>query len=212
VKLSYLPWLASRSAGLVAFGLVTATVVLGLLMASGLVTGQRKIELRRFHEPLALAALAATALHGVLLLFDGWLHAGPLQLLVPFTMTPHRLFTGIGVLASYGLVLFAASFYLRRRLKPGQWRRVHQAAFVVWGLGAIHALGAGSDAGGVVMRAMVVLTGLAVALLVAARYSNREPSAPPPAPRAPTPGAPVPTPPRSLWADTYSDLTRSVSP
>jgi sulfoxide reductase heme-binding subunit YedZ len=217
VKLEYLPWMASRSAGLVAFALVSATVVLGLAMSTRLVTGRRRALVRGMHEPLALAALGAMALHGVLLLFDGWLNAGPLQLVVPFTLEHAPFYTGLGVIAAYAMALFAGSFYLRRRLAPGRWRQIHQAAFVVWILGAIHALGAGSDAGAIVMRATLALMGLAIAGLLAARFGGGESRAPNPQPAserglAPTAAAPDPPPAAPLWRDVYPDVTRGVSP
>ena len=227
MKLEHLPWLASRSAGLVAFALVSATVVLGLAMSTHLVSGRHRVAVRGFHEPLALAALAATALHGVLLLFDGWLKAEPLQLLVPFTLSPAPLFTGLGVLAGYALVLFAVSFYVRRYLPAGQWRRIHRAAPVVWALGAVHALGAGSDAGGVVMQAILALTAVAVLGLLATRLRGQAPererakthpaperdSAPTARERGLAPERGCATTGRAvpLWSDVYPDVTRGVS-
>ena len=65
--LDYPFWLASRSAGVVAYVLLSASVVLGLAPATRLVRG------RGLHERIALLALGAVAAHGLLLLADGWL-------------------------------------------------------------------------------------------------------------------------------------------
>ena len=70
-------WLASRSAGVVAFILIATAVILGLYMAGGVSKRPgAKRTLVKVHEQVALAALAAIAAHGLLLLGDKWLHPG----------------------------------------------------------------------------------------------------------------------------------------
>ena len=81
--LDYPFWLASRSAGVVAYLLLSAAVVLGLA------TTTRLARVRGLHERIALLALGAVAAHGLFLLPDGWLHpsltagAGPVHARLP---------------------------------------------------------------------------------------------------------------------------------
>ena len=72
--LDYPFWLASRSAGVVAYLLLSASVVLGLAMSTRLAPGATCASL---HERIALLALGAVAAHGLLLLPDGWLQPKP---------------------------------------------------------------------------------------------------------------------------------------
>ena len=71
--LDYGWWLASRSAGIVAYLLLSLAVLLGLSMALRLGSPRTRVAMRVVHERVALLALGAIAAHGLLLLGDPWL-------------------------------------------------------------------------------------------------------------------------------------------
>lgn len=188
----YVFWLASRSAGIVAFLLVATSVVIGLYMAANL--GRRpgyKRVLVKVHEQVALAALVAMVAHGLLLLGDKWLNPGLSGLAIPFTMSYRPVWTGIGIVGGYLAFALGLTFYARRRIGAARWRKTHRLIALVYVMGAVHALGAGSDGGGIWLRSVVALTALPIAVLLVARYRpRRRPArAPAPAPRRrePTP-------------------------
>jgi sulfoxide reductase heme-binding subunit YedZ len=158
----------------VALVLVTASVGLGLTMASKIVR-RRGIapRLARVHEQTALAGLVAITVHGATLLADPWLHPGVSGVLVPFTMGYRPLFTGLGVVAGYLAALLGLSFYARRRIGARLWRKLHRATVLVWALGVVHALGAGSDAGTPWLRGFVLATGVPIVVLFAIRMLRR---------------------------------------
>jgi sulfoxide reductase heme-binding subunit YedZ len=158
----YVWWLSSRAAGVVAFALVSLSVLIGLGMANRLVRGRSVVKL---HEHLALAGLVAIAVHGITLLGDSWLDPGPAGLLVPFAMDYRPVFTGLGILAGHLAALLGLSFYLRRRLGARRWRSLHRLTVLVYLLGAIHALGAGTDADAPWMRAVLLATGAPILFL-----------------------------------------------
>ena len=184
----YVFWLASRSAGIVAFVLVAASVLLGLYLAANV--GRRRVPKRmlvKVHEQIALAALVAIAVHGLLLLGDKWLSPGIGGLVVPFTMSYRPVFTGIGQVAGALAFVLGLSFYARRRIGPRRWRKAHRLMPVVYCLGAVHALGAGSDGSGLWLQGLVVVTALPMAALLVARYRPRpQTAARPPSPAAAT--------------------------
>jgi methionine sulfoxide reductase heme-binding subunit len=170
----YVFWLASRSAGLVAFLLVATSVVLGLYMAANL--GRRpgyKRVLVKVHEQLALAALVAITAHGLLLLGDSWLRPGISGIAIPFTMPYRPIWTGIGIVAGYLALALGLTFYARRRIGPVRWRKTHRLIAVVYVMGAVHALGAGSDGGSTWLQVLVVITAVPIAGLLVARYRPR---------------------------------------
>ena len=145
--LQYGWWLAGRASGVVALALVTLSVGIGLAMAGRV--GRRpglSRTLMGLHEHAALAGLVAIAVHGVTLLLDPWLRPGPVGVLVPFTMGYRPLFSGLGVVAAYLAALLGLSFYARRRIGARLWRRAHRATVLVYVLGVVHAVGAGTDA------------------------------------------------------------------
>ncbi|HEY7966735.1 MAG TPA: ferric reductase-like transmembrane domain-containing protein [Solirubrobacteraceae bacterium] len=171
----YIWWLLSRSAGIVAFALVSLAVLLGLAMATKILKrpGLAR-KLVRVHEHLALLALTAIAVHGATLLGDRWLRPGLRGVLVPFAMSYRPLYTGLGIIAAYLAALLGLSFYVRRRIGGRLWRRLHRATVVVWILGVIHTLGAGSDAGTVWLRMVMLTTGAPIVFLALLRVLHRK--------------------------------------
>jgi sulfoxide reductase heme-binding subunit YedZ len=171
----YIWWLLSRSAGIVAFALVSLAVLLGLAMATKILKrpGLAR-KLVRVHEHLALLALTAIAVHGATLLGDRWLRPGLRGVLVPFAMSYRPLYTGLGIIAAYLAAVLGLSFYVRRRIGGRLWRRLHRATVVVWILGVIHTLGAGSDAGTVWLRMVMLTTGAPIVFLALLRVLHRK--------------------------------------
>lgn len=172
----YVFWLASRSAGIVAFVLIATSVLLGLYLAARLARPGSKRVLVKVHEQIALAAMVAIGAHGLLLLGDKWLNPGIGGLAIPFTMAYRPVFTGLGIVAGYLAFALGLSFYIRRRLGPGRWRKVHRLMPVVYAMGAVHALGAGSDGAGIWLQGVVGITAVPIAGLVVARYRPRPPA------------------------------------
>lgn len=172
--LQYGWWLASRASGIVALGLITLSVALGLAMAAGVL---RRPGLKRrvagLHEHVALTGLVAIAVHGLTLLGDGWLHPGPAGIAVPFEMGYRPLFTGLGIIAAYLAALLGLSFYARRRIGARLWRRMHRLTVVVYLLGVVHALGAGTDASSGWLRIALLLSGAPILFLFLLRILPR---------------------------------------
>ena len=167
----YAWWLASRAAGVVALALITASVLLGLLMASKILRRPKLTPvLGAVHEHLALAGLVAIAVHGITLLGDHWLHPGIAGIAVPFVIDYEPVFTGLGIIAGYLAAALGLSFYFRRRIGAKRWRSVHRATLLVYLLAVAHTLGSGSDADTLWMRTFLVVTGAAALFLALVRF------------------------------------------
>ena len=143
---NYVWWLAGRSAGVVALLLVAGSVILGLAMAARVIPPRRRADAVRLHQHLALLSLGAIGAHGLALAADPWLKAGAKGILVPFAIGYRPLSTGLGILGGYLAAILGLSFYVRRRIGARLWRRMHRFTVVVYVLGLVHALGAGTDA------------------------------------------------------------------
>jgi len=164
--MEYAWWLASRAAGVVALVLIALSVAIGLAMASKAFrrAGLPK-RLIALHEHAALAALVAIAVHGIALLGDSWLNPGPLGIAVPFVMEHEPLFTGLGILGGHLAAILGLTFYIRRRVGTRRWRNLHRLTPLVYVLGVVHTLGAGSDAGEPWLLAVLLLTGTPILYL-----------------------------------------------
>jgi methionine sulfoxide reductase heme-binding subunit len=183
-------WLASRSAGVVAYLLLSASVVLGLAMALNLFPPRASALVRTIHERVALVALGALAAHGLLLLGDGFLHPGLGGIVVPFAMSYRPVWTGIGILAGYLTAGLSLTYYARRRLGARRWRAAHRLIPIAWAMAVVHVIGAGSDAGSLWLQVPLALTMAAVITLLGHRLLGGLPArgARPPR-RAPVPAA-----------------------
>jgi predicted ferric reductase len=171
--LDYGWWLASRSAGVVAYLLLSAAVVCGLLLATRRLPVPWRPALRVVHERIAVAALGATLAHGLFLLGDPWLKAGLAGVFVPFASPYRPVATGVGVLGAYLATGLSLTYYARRRLGSARWRRAHRLIPVAWGLAAIHVFTAGTDAGALWLQVPIAFSIAACLMLLGDRWLDR---------------------------------------
>lgn len=181
---THLFWITGRAAGITALVLASISVAIGLLMS---MRGKKGPDLRITHEALSLATLAAIGVHGVSLLADPWLKPGVAGVLAPFAISYRPVAVAAGIIAAYGLGVLGLSYYLRGRIGPARWRRLHRWTALFWVLAVVHGFTSGSDAG---QPWFVISVGLVIApavILLAGRLTRRPPSAPqrPSAPERP---------------------------
>lgn len=168
----HLFWITSRAAGITALLLASASVTLGLMVSSGR-RGESRRDLRTVHEWLSLATLALVGLHGVALLGDSYLRPGLSGVAIPFA-SPYRPFwTGLGIIAGYGLAALGLSYYLRNRIGAARWKRLHRLTALFWLAAIAHTLGAGSDTGQVWFLALVGALVIPAASLLGLRLLSR---------------------------------------
>ncbi len=169
----HLWWLASRASGLVALGLITISVAIGLTMAGKIMRapGRARI-LTAIHEQTALAALVAIAVHGITLLGDAFLNPGIVGITIPGAIDYRPLWTGLGIGAGYLAAILGLSFYARRRIGARLWRRAHRLTVVVYALAVAHTLGAGTDASTPWLRWWLILTAPPIAVLFLVRLTT----------------------------------------
>ncbi len=141
-------WILARASGLVAYALLTSSVLAGLVLkARPFGSSLKPSVVTDLHRFLALLSLGALALHGTSLVLDHTVEIGPGALLVP-GLSPYRpLATGLGVLAAELTILVYLSFSQRKRIGAKNWRRLHWATYLVFALAGVHGLMAGTDSG-----------------------------------------------------------------
>jgi DMSO/TMAO reductase YedYZ heme-binding membrane subunit len=162
-------WYLSRSAGMVAWLMLTASVLWGVVLASDLFPPWRKsASLLSMHRWLAGLTLFFIAGHLVTLLFDAYAELDVADLLVPYASSWRPTALAIGIVALWLLVAVEATALLKRRLSKRWWRDIHILGYVVfWGV-SIHAALAGTDAS----QPVYTLTAIAAlsAVVFAASY------------------------------------------
>jgi sulfoxide reductase heme-binding subunit YedZ len=158
-------WITSRAAGIVALLAASLAVALGLMMSTRIRT--KLGDLRVIHESLSLATMVALAVHALALLGDGYLSPSLADVTIPFASSYQRLWMGVGLVAGWLFVILGLSYYIRGRIGPQRWRKLHRFTALAWVLGVGHALMMGTDAGAIwflLAAALVVIP--AAALLV----------------------------------------------
>lgn len=160
-------WYLARASGIVAWALVSASVITGLLVSTRVTNGRPtpawSLDLHRF---LSGAGVVFTGLHLAGLVADGYVHFGALDLFVPFATSWRPSAVALGVVALYLLVAIETTSLLVRKLPRKLWRSVHASSFVLFWVATFHFLLAGTDTAtpltrltaDVVLAAVVFLT------------------------------------------------------
>ena len=148
-------WYLARSSGVVAYGLFGVSTVIGLLMSTKLVKQYLPAPvLFQAHQTASWVGLGTAALHGILMLFDGYFNFTIANILIPFTGPYAPVWVGLGIISWYILGLVNVSFSFRKRIGQKNWRRLHYLTFIGFILMTLHGIFAGSDTASLVMTTM----------------------------------------------------------
>ena len=170
-------WIVIRSSGLIAFGLLAAATVWGLVLSLRVRPRSAK-SMTLAHEALSVGALVATAVHMVALWLHDYLEFTVDELLVPGVSDWRPVAVAWGVVAFYGMVVVTVSFYLRSHIGQRQWRLLHFASFGVFVGALVHGVLAGTDTQHTAVLALYGSAVVAVAVLVAMQLSSLTARAP----------------------------------
>ena len=140
-------WLASRAAGFMSFGLLTAQVVLGLVLSHPTNKATWRLSRRLFpwHENAWVFVMAFLAVHVVTIVADRYAHVGLIGALVPGLSEYRSPAVALGTIGLYALLVTGLSARYTRRLPAGWWLKLHRVAIVVWAVTWVHGVLSGSD-------------------------------------------------------------------
>jgi sulfoxide reductase heme-binding subunit YedZ len=164
-------WYFARSAGIVAYLLLSSSVLLGVLMAGKTTFAWPKFAVEEVHRFLAILTGVFIVLHGGSLLLDRVVSISLGQELVPFTSSYRPLAVGLGICAMELIAAVGITNALRKRLPHRTWRKLHYLTLPAWLLASLHAVLAGTDAGDPWFAAIAAGTFAAVVIAAFARFS-----------------------------------------
>jgi hypothetical protein len=167
---SKLPWYLVRASGTVAYLLLTASTVWGLVLSAKVA---KEVSLAPYslamHNALSWTAIGLAGLHAWMLLLDSYYVYLPADLLVPF-IGPYRPgWVGLGTLSLYLLIVISASFAWKKLITHKGWRALHYLSFPVFVFVTLHGLKAGTDSPEVSMQVMYGGSSLLVLYLTTTR-------------------------------------------
>jgi DMSO/TMAO reductase YedYZ heme-binding membrane subunit len=158
-----LAWYVARAGGIVAWLLVTAAVVWGLLLSIRLTRRPTPRWLLDLHRFLGGLAVTFTALHVCAVVADNFVHFGLSDVLLPFASRWRPGAVALGVVGLWLLAAIEVTSLLMSRLPRRLWRAVHLSSYVLFWVATIHGLTAGTDAR---HPAYVIAANVAVAVVV----------------------------------------------
>lgn len=173
-------WYIVRGSGLVAFGLLTISLLWGLMVSSKVFGRAVKAKgLQWLHESLGLAAFLATVVHIVALSMDEFIDFSWVDILVPGVADWRPLPTTLGIVAFWSLVLVSFSFYVKKWIGQSTWRTIHYLSFGVFVSGLLHGVFSGTDTSNPFVAAVYIGSTVAVVLLTVIRViASREKALP----------------------------------
>ncbi|HEY4991873.1 MAG TPA: ferric reductase-like transmembrane domain-containing protein [Nakamurella sp.] len=135
-------WFVSRSSGVVALALLTASLTLGIATAgrAGGATLPRAAVLR-LHRNLALLTVVFVVAHIVTAIADGYVDLDALDAVLPFGSGFDPLWIGLGALATDLMIAMVATSLLRDRMSRTMWRVIHLTAYGMWPIALLHGWG-----------------------------------------------------------------------
>jgi sulfoxide reductase heme-binding subunit YedZ len=162
-------WYLSRAAGMVAWFMLTVSVLWGIVLASDLFPRRRRAAwLLGVHRWLAGFTLTFVGLHLLALVADKHSPIGLINLAVPFTGSWRPTAVALGITALWLLVAVQLTALAMKRFSKKWWRGVHVASYWVFWAATLHGALAGTDAS----RPVYVVTSLVAlaAVVFAASY------------------------------------------
>jgi predicted ferric reductase len=142
-----LAWYAVRAFGFLAYIVLAASVLYGLLLSTKILDAiaHRPVSFA-LHKDLSIVGLILASLHAVILIADQSFDFSPRAILVPFA-SPYAPFSvGFGQIAFYASAVILVSFYVRRHIGQRAWRMLHYITFLSFAGASYHGIASGSDA------------------------------------------------------------------
>jgi sulfoxide reductase heme-binding subunit YedZ len=119
--------------GLIAVGILTAQILLGLLLSVGYNPLRKfphqRVKLFTFHNWLGYIGLSTALIHPLILLFSSTAGFTPFDLLVPIWSPTQPIPTTLGAIAFYLVAFVVLTSYFRRVFGLHRWKQLHYVAF-----------------------------------------------------------------------------------
>lgn len=141
-------WYITRASALIAWTLMTFSVVWGVLLSTRVL---RKIDnpgwLQDLHAYLGGLTLFMVLLHMVSLMLDGWLQFSVFETFVPFATDYRPIATALGIISFYILLVVQVTSLFINKLPRSFWKAIHYFSYGAVFLVALHAGWSGTDVG-----------------------------------------------------------------
>ncbi len=167
-------WHLTRASGIVAWLMLTLSVIWGILLSTKAFPEQRRpVWLLSLHRWLGGLTISFLAIHIAALVADSYVEFGVADIAIPYASEWKPGAVAFGVLAAWLLVAVQLTSLAMRRLPRKFWRAVHLTSYVAFWLTSMHAAFAGTDATSWLYRGGAVASIVSVAWALMYRVANR---------------------------------------
>lgn len=172
-----LAWYVSRSAGMVAWGLVTASIAWGLVLSSKTVRRRGApawfLDLHRF---LATMSIVLVLIHVVALLFDDYAKIVVREIALPFASPSRAGYRPApiawGIVGAYVLVALQITSWLMHRIPRRVWHAIHLGSFLLFTVATVHGFQIGTDRRNVLVEWVAISGFVLVASMITVRLRS----------------------------------------
>ncbi|HEX4981182.1 MAG TPA: ferric reductase-like transmembrane domain-containing protein [Ilumatobacteraceae bacterium] len=173
-------WYVTRASGIVAWLMLTASVIWGVILSTKAFPEQRRPAwILDLHRWLGGLTVSFVAIHLAALVADNFVHFTLIDLAVPFASDWKPGAVALGVIATWLLVAVELTSLAMRRLPKRVWRAIHLSSYAVFWLASIHAALAGTDRSQRLYQVTAAASIIAVAWALMYRVANRRSIGPP---------------------------------
>lgn len=160
-------WYITRATGITAFILLYLVMFLGLSIRNPFVSRLIKpITSLNVHGWLSVQSLILAAFHGIVLIFDKYLHFNLYDIFIPFYAKIYTREIALGLLGFYLMLILIITSYLRKKINYKIWRGLHFLNIVLYVAVFMHALYLGSDLQSGVLRTIFILINIPLLFLI----------------------------------------------
>jgi len=185
-------WYLTRASAMVAWVLMTMTLVWGILLTTRILRGADNPEwLKVTHRYMSGLAVVMIAIHIATLMLDEYINFGVSDVLVPFSTTFKPTPVALGIFAFYCIVAIQITALAAKWLPEKLWKGIHLTSYAAIVLVALHSGLVGTDVGTVwyIAIALILITTAMLAgiirLVIAGRVKPAPRSAASPSDTAP---------------------------
>ncbi|HTL87660.1 MAG TPA: ferric reductase-like transmembrane domain-containing protein [Acidimicrobiia bacterium] len=163
-------WWLTRAAGIVAWVVIAAAVLWGLLASTKMIR-RRGVPawILDLHRYLGTLTIVFIAVHVGAVWLDSFVKFDTKQLFVPFASSwrPHAV--AWGIFSTYLLIAIQTTSWAMRKLPRTLWHRVHVLSIPLLVMATVHGYLAGTDRGNRTLQWSAFVIGVGILFLLAAR-------------------------------------------
>ena len=162
-------WYTARAGGIVAWALLSISVVGGLQLSTRLARRPAPSWVLDLHRFVAGLAVAFVGVHLVGLALDPFINFGPAELLVPFVSSYKPGAVALGIVGLYLLLAIYITSLAMRHLSRRLWHAIHLSSYPLFALVTVHGLVAGTDRRNAIFQWACLLTASLVLFMTLVR-------------------------------------------